>query len=125
MIFQPGFIFADKYEIVALLSSGAQATVYKAIQKPLERPVILKVLSPVLVSNPEMVGRFEREAKLLSSLNDDGIVKVYDFNNVNGVYFFVTEYIAGKSIKELLEERKRLAIPFAAYIILEASRILA
>ncbi len=125
MILQPGFIFGEKYEIVALLSSGAQAAVYKAIQKPLERPVILKVLSPALVSNSEMVARFEREAKLLSSLNDDGIVKVYDFNNVNGVYFFVTEYIAGKSIKELLDEKKRLAVPLAAYIIVEASRILA
>ncbi len=105
MVVQKGVIFAEKYEVLDTLSSGAQASVYTALQKPLDRIVILKVLSPALVANPEIVARFEREAKLLSALKDESVTKIYDYGKTDGVYFFVSEYVEGQSVKELLEKK--------------------
>jgi serine/threonine-protein kinase len=124
MVLEKGAIFADKYEILDILATGAQATVYTALQKTLDRVVILKILSPALVANQEIVSRFEREAKLLSTLREDNVTKIYDFGKHNGVYFFVSEYIEGQSIKELLERKRRLSPQLASYIILEVSKSL-
>jgi serine/threonine-protein kinase len=124
MVLEKGAIFADKYEILDILATGAQATVYTALQKTLDRVVILKILSPALVANQEIVSRFEREAKLLSTLREDNVTKIYDFGKHNGVYFFVSEYIEGQSIKELLERKGRLSPQLASYIILEVSKSL-
>lgn len=124
MVLDKGVIFAGKYEILSVLSAGAQATVYTALQKPLERIVVLKILSSAVVTNQEIVSRFEREARLLSTLNDDNVTKIYDFGNYNGVYYFVSEYIEGQSIKELLERKGRLSSRAAVYIIFEVSKCL-
>ncbi len=121
---EKGAVFAEKYEILECLSSGTQASVYKAVQKPLDRPVILKILFPSLTTNAEVVSRFEREAKLLSNLKDEGVTKVYDFGKHNSTYFFVSEYIEGQSVKELLEHKGRLSAQFASYIVLEVAKIL-
>jgi serine/threonine protein kinase len=124
MVLERGVLFADKYEILDVLSAGAQATVYTALQKPLDRVVILKILSPALVANQEIVSRFTREAKLLSTLKDDNVTKIYDYGKHNGVYFFVSEYIEGQSVKELLEQKGRLSLQMASYIILESAKVL-
>ncbi len=125
MILERGAIFAEKYEILEVLSSGAQASVYKALQKSLDRVVILKVLTPALTANPEIVARFEREAKLLSTIKEENVTKIYDYGKHNGVYFFVSEYIEGISVKELIERKGRLSSQFASYIILESAKTLA
>jgi serine/threonine-protein kinase len=123
-MFERGVLFAEKYEILEVLSSGVQSNVYTALQKPLERKVILKILSPTLTTTPEVVARFEREAKLLSTLNDDNVTKIYDFGKHAGLYFFVSEYIEGLSVKELLERKGRLSLQLASYIILESAKAL-
>jgi len=125
MILERGAIFAEKYEVLEVLSSGAQASVYKALQKSLDRVVILKVLTPALTTNPEIVARFEREAKLLSTIKERNVTKIYDYGKHNGVYFFVSEYIEGVSVKELIEHKGRLSPQFASYIILESAKTLA
>ncbi len=124
-MFDRGVLFAEKYEILEVLSSGVQSNVYTALQKPLDRKVILKILSPTLTTTAEVVARFEREAKLLSTLNDDNVTKIYDFGKSAGLYFFVTEYIEGLSVKELLERKGRLSLQLASYIILESAKVLA
>lgn len=124
MVLEKGVIFAGKYEIIDTLSVGAQASVYTARQKPLDRIVILKILSPALTANQEIVARFEREAKLLSTLKDESITQIYDYGRDNNIYFFVSEYIEGQSIKEVLEAHGKLTPQAAAYIILEAAKVL-
>jgi serine/threonine-protein kinase len=124
MVLEKGSVFAEKYEILEVLSSGAQASVYSALQKPLDRVVILKILSPILVANQEIVLRFEREAKLLSTIKEENVTRIYDYGRYNGVYFFVSEYVEGQSVKELLERKGRPPAPLASYIILESAKIL-
>lgn len=125
MILDKGVIFAEKYEIIKVISSSAQAVVYTALQKPLDRTVILKVLSPMLSADEENVKRFEREAKVLSTLKEESVTKIFDFGKHSGLYYFVTEYVEGLSLKEFLERKGRLPPEVASYIILEISRVLA
>lgn len=123
-MFNRGVLFAEKYEILEVLSSGVQASVFTALQKPLDRTVILKILSPTLTTTPEIVARFEREAKLLSTLKDDNVTRIFDYGKHGGLYFFVSEYIEGLSVKELLERKGRLSPQLASYIILESAKVL-
>ncbi|MCX7785733.1 MAG: protein kinase [candidate division WOR-3 bacterium] len=125
MVLEKGVVFAEKYEIIKVISSGAQAVVYTALQKPLERIVILKVLSPILSADEENVKRFEREAKVLSALKEENVTKIFDFGKHSGLYYFVTEYVEGLSLKEFLEKKGKLSPELASYIILEISKVLA
>ncbi len=123
-MFDRGVLFAEKYEILEVLSSGVQASVFTALQKSLDRTVILKILSPTLNTTPEIVARFEREAKLLSTLKDDNVTRIFDYGKHGGLYFFVSEYIEGSSVKELLERKGRLSPQLASFIILESAKVL-
>ncbi|MEO0102156.1 MAG: hypothetical protein ABIK81_00430 [candidate division WOR-3 bacterium] len=62
----------SKYEIEKTLSRSHFATVYLAIQKPLNRKVIIKVIAPQITQSEGAIKRFEREAKILSELDDPG-----------------------------------------------------
>ena len=65
------------YEIVALLGVGGMGEVYRARDTMLDRQVALKVLSPALAGNAEYMARFQREAKVLASLNHPNIAAIY------------------------------------------------
>lgn len=68
----------DEYEILSELGSGGMATVYKAIQKSLDRPVAIRELKKSYRSDSQIVQRFEREAKISASFQHENIVHIYD-----------------------------------------------
>jgi serine/threonine-protein kinase len=65
------------YEILAPLGAGGMGEVYRARDTKLDRDVAIKVLPPVLAQDPERLARFEREAKVLASLNHPNIAQIY------------------------------------------------
>ncbi len=85
----------DRYEILEEIGRGGMATVYKAIQKSLKRPVALKVVHQNLLHDTEFVARFQREAQLCASLNHPNIVTVHEEGEVSGVHFMAMEYLEG------------------------------
>src|SRR5262252_6197574 len=91
------------YEVVAALGSGGMAEVYRARDTRLGREVALKVVNESLVTNPDLVRRFEQEVRLAGSLNHPNLVAVYDVGHHEGSPFLVTELLQGESL------RKRLA----------------
>lgn len=97
-----------RYEIVEYLGSGAMAHVYKGFHQTLERYVAVKVLHPEFASDDEFVGMFQREARSLASLAHPNIVQVYDFDIESGVIYMVMEYIEGITLKDEIDERRRL-----------------
>jgi predicted Ser/Thr protein kinase len=76
--------------------------VYKARQPALDRLVALKILPPSSQRDPAFAERFTREAVALGKLNHPNIVMVYDFGQVQGLYYFVMEYVDGLNLRELL-----------------------
>ncbi|HMQ02765.1 MAG TPA: protein kinase [Pyrinomonadaceae bacterium] len=100
------FAFINKtiatYKIERLLGAGGMGEVYLAFDEKLKRRVALKLLPPEFVSNDERVKRFELEARAVSSLNHPGIVTIYDVGNFEGVNFIATEFVEGKTLRDLM-----------------------
>ena len=90
------------YEVVSALGAGGMAEVYRARDVRLGRAVALKVVNEQLASDPELVRRFEQEARLAGSLNHPNLVAVYDVGQHAGWPFFVTELLQGETLRERL-----------------------
>jgi len=77
--------------------------VYKARQKQLDRLVALKILPPAVSRDASFAERFTREARALAKLNHPHIVTLYEFGQVDGLFFFLMEYVDGLNLGRLLE----------------------
>jgi serine/threonine protein kinase/tetratricopeptide (TPR) repeat protein len=93
------------YRIKEKLGAGGQGTVYKAVDERLGRTVVIKVLSPELTAREVNLRRFEREARLASSLDHPNICTIYGLHEVGGVHFIAMQYIQGKNVRELVAGR--------------------
>ncbi|HEY7185880.1 MAG TPA: protein kinase [Vicinamibacterales bacterium] len=90
------------YEIGPLIGSGGMGHVYRAHDSKLGRAVALKILPHHFADDAERRARFEREAKLLASLNHPHIGAIYGFEDRDGVYGLVLELIEGHTLSERL-----------------------
>ena len=101
-----------KYAIVRELGRGGFATVYLAQDTVLRRSVALKILHPVLLTDPSFVQRFEQEARACAQLSHPNVVAVHDVGEETVRLFFVMELIDGESLAALLAgggaDRRRL-----------------
>ncbi|MGH9901913.1 MAG: protein kinase domain-containing protein, partial [Pyrinomonadaceae bacterium] len=93
------------YRITEKLGSGGQGTVYKAVDERLGRTVVVKVLSPELTAREVNLRRFEREARLASSLDHPNICTIYGLHEVEGIHFIAMQYVEGRNIRELVNGR--------------------
>src|SRR5512132_2037357 len=93
------------YEIVETLGRGGMGVVYKARDTHLDRFVAIKVLPPEKVADPERQRRFVQEAKAASALNHPNIVHVYDITSDGGVDFIAMEYVAGKTLDQVIPRK--------------------
>lgn len=92
------------------------ADVYKAFDPVLERSVAIKVLHPQFAQEENFVARFRREAQAAANLNHPNIVNIYDWGTEDGTYFIVMEYLEGKSIRQLVDEKGALSPSMATDI---------
>jgi len=95
------------YKILGKLGSGAMATVYKAKQVSLDRMVAIKKLPKKFSSNPQFIERFFAEGRAAALLNHPNIVQAFDVGNEGDLYFFVMEYVEGRSVHEDIVTHKR------------------
>jgi eukaryotic-like serine/threonine-protein kinase len=95
-----GRTLSGRYKIEALLGQGGMSAVYKATDPNLKRVVAVKLIHSHLSIDPSFVLRFESEASAVASLRHPNIVQVYDFNNDNGVYYMVLEFIPGETLQD-------------------------
>ena len=86
------------YEILSPLGAGGMGEVYLARDGKLDRQVAIKVLPDAMTRDPERVARFEREAKLLASLNHPSVAAIYGFDESDGTRFLVIEYVEGETL---------------------------
>ncbi len=86
------------HEIVALLGAGGMGEVYRARDTKLGRDVALKIVLPSFTADAERVARFEREARLLASLNHPHIGAIYGFEDTGDVPALVLELVEGETL---------------------------
>ncbi|MCD6175217.1 MAG: serine/threonine protein kinase [Planctomycetes bacterium] len=94
------------YKILGKLGSGAMAVVYKAKQVSLDRTVAIKVLPKKFVQKSDYVERFYKEGRLAAKMNHNNIVQAIDVGEVGGLYYFVMEYVEGKTLHDDLAKGK-------------------
>jgi dienelactone hydrolase len=93
------------YRLVELLGAGAMGVVWKAIDTTLDREVAIKFLPEEFARDPERLARFEREAKLLASLNHPNIAVVYGLHHHEGLHFLAMELVRGSSLSSVIAGR--------------------
>src|SRR5207244_832907 len=97
------------YEIIAAIGAGGMGEVYRAHDIKLGRDIALKVLPEVFAHNAERMARFEREARVLATLNHPNIAAVYDLQELEGHCFLVLELVHGQTLSRKLS-RGALAV---------------
>src|SRR6184192_1121552 len=90
------------YRILEKIGAGGQGTVYKATDTKLGRSVVIKVLPPELTAKEANLKRFEREARLASSLDHPNICTIFDLDEVDGVHFIAMQHVEGKNVRQLV-----------------------
>ena len=88
------------FRVTAKLGEGGMGEVYRAEDTKLGREVAIKVLPEAVAADPERLARFEREAKVLASLNHPNIAAIYSFESADSVHFLVMELVAGEDLSE-------------------------
>ena len=95
------------YKILGKLGAGAMATVYKAKQISLDRLVAIKVLPPKYAGNPQFIERFYAEGRAAAQLNHPNIVQAFDVGRAGDLYYFVMEYVDGRTVYDDIARHKR------------------
>ena len=95
------------YVVGALIGAGGMGEVYQARDSKLGRDVAIKVLPPAFMADPSRRTRFEREARLLATLNHPNIAQIYGLEEPNGAQALVMELVAGTTLAALIDSNVR------------------
>jgi len=113
-------VISGRYQLGDRLGSGGMSTVYKAVDRVLERTVAVKVLAEHLSDDDKFVAHFRREALAVAKLIHPNVVQVYDTGVDDGRHYIVMEYVEGRSGAQLLQSRGRLGSEAAVEIGVQA-----
>lgn len=100
-----GRLLDGRYQVGSLVARGGMATVYLAIDTRLDRRVALKVMHADLARDQDFVNRFIGEAKAVARLSHPNIVSVYDQGSDGYYLYLAMEYLPGRTLRDLLDER--------------------
>jgi serine/threonine protein kinase len=109
-----------RYEITRLLGRGGMAVVFLAQDLVLERRVAIKVLPPDMTRDPQLILRFQQEAKTAAKLDHPNIIPIYRVESEAGLVYIVMKYVSGHSLEDLLA-RGPLPIALVRHILREAA----
>jgi hypothetical protein len=112
------------YEVREPAGKGGMGEVYKGYHAALNRSVAIKVLPDSLAANAEFRTRFEREAQTVAALRHPNIIEVFDFGQLDNVYYMVMEYIDGQELAEMLRAKKGIPLAEAYPIVQDISAAL-
>ncbi|WP_155373176.1 Stk1 family PASTA domain-containing Ser/Thr kinase [Catellatospora vulcania] len=117
-----GTLVDGRYRIRGRVARGGMATVYTAVDERLERTVALKIIHPAQVRDAAgqafSLDRFTDEAKTIARLTHPNVVAVYDQGTHAGLPYLVMEYVRGRTLRDILAERRRLT-PVEALAVME------
>jgi serine/threonine protein kinase len=101
------------YQVLERIGQGGMATVYRGFHAELDRQVAIKVLAGALPTTPELVQRFQREARTIAALRHPNVVQVYDFGPLGDTYYLAMEYVEGSDLAAEMRRRREEEQPFS------------
>lgn len=108
-------LVVGRYTILDRIGSGAMGRVYRAQHQLMGRVVALKVIAPELMSNERVISRFLREMRLVARLDHPNVVRAFDADRIDGLFFIAMEYVPGKSLGDLLRKGTLPAVDVIRY----------
>lgn len=104
-----GEIFDNRYLIKNEIGMGGMSLVFLAYDNAMKRDVAVKVLKEELINDADAVERFMNEAKAVTMLTHENIVKCFDYSNGTKLKYIVMQYVDGETLKSFIERKKRLS----------------
>lgn len=105
-----GAVIDKKFTVLTCIGKGGMGAIYKCNQEEPDRIVAVKFLENLNPSDLDTVSRFEREGKILAALSHKGIAQFYSYGFGGITAYIAMEYIEGKSLKSLLNEKDTLTV---------------
>lgn len=112
------------YRIVRKIGEGGMGAVYEAVQEHLGKSVAIKVLSPKLVHDDDVVARFRREMKAAGQIEHPHVVRAMDAGEIDGTHYLVTEFVDGTDLSKLVQTNGPVSVRDACHIISQAAEAL-
>jgi len=118
-----GELVGGKYRIVRYLAAGGMGAVYEAQHAVVRRRFAVKLLRPELAAQRDSLTRFQREAEVAGTLENENVAAAIDFGIAeDGSPYIVMEYLAGESLRSLVDRAGRVPIARACDIVAQACR---
>jgi serine/threonine-protein kinase len=102
--------FGERFKIIEELGAGTLGTVYKVYDKAMERELALKAVKPEISQKAEAFDGFVRELRIERGMVHKNIARIFELFVLKGSPFITMEYVAGRTLKSLLKEKKRLPV---------------
>jgi serine/threonine protein kinase len=113
-----GKILAEKYRVESLIRETGMGKVYRGTHQLMDKPVAIKILSPALSVDDNIVQRFSAEARTVSKISHPNVLNVTDFGtDPDGTAFIVTEFFEGETLKEAIASQGKFSAARAANIV--------
>src|SRR3954470_21679908 len=117
-----GTLLAGRYVVEEVIGEGGMATVYRARHKLVDRPVAVKIMNPMLASDPIVRERFRREARSAQKLAHPNIIEIFDQGDTeDGTCYIVMELLRGESLAAVVS-RGRLEVDRAIHVMIQIAR---
>lgn len=113
-----------EFRIVRRLGQGGMGAVYLAEQTSLKRKVALKLLRPEMTADPAALQRFRAEAEAVARITHANIVQVYSVGEADGTPFMALEYVAGRTLREIVVRKGPPALPICLTIMKQVAAAL-
>ncbi len=114
----------DGCEVVERLHSGPLSESYRAVQRPLGRPVLIKAIGASILPSSPFAASLEREARLLAELDHPNVVALFDFVRKDDRMWMVLEHVDGFTLEEILKKARKLDQGASLAIAIEVTRAL-
>jgi serine/threonine-protein kinase len=123
---EPGDVVAGKYRFVRRLGAGGMGVVYEAEHTRMQQRVAIKMLLPEILDRPDVVSRFQREARAAGKLKSENTARVLDVDvTEDGVPYMIMEFLEGSDLGGILDRQKTLPIADAVDFVLQTCHAMA
>ena len=121
-----GQVLAGKYRLVRKLGEGGMGVVFEAEHVRIKQRVAIKMLLPEVLEIPDVVSRFEREARAAGQLRSENTARVLDVDvSEDGMPYMVMEFLDGLDLSQVLEQRAQVPVELAVDYVLQACNAMA